>query len=258
MEINFSNKSQLGSFGEFVYRMHCESLGLHLERTNYCHTDFRLKSEDSGRDIYIDVKSTLSDKNSYQRPRYHNDISYDLIILLAGEVFLVPDKISPLHDKGRTPLGPITEWVAKWLQNTEVSRKRECRLMESTRHDLGGIFANAGYQRLRIVERGDASWKRWSGTVDNLPGSLKVINDYDVTLFIEFGCEDFIEKTSRIYLIWHHLLHKRKIKMAHPSDRQLKKGVSEVIDLKYFSIEHPELVFENIESLKTHIEAKIK
>ncbi len=46
---HFSNQSQLGVFGEFVYKKYCESLGFDIERTNFCHTDFLLHSKDSGK-----------------------------------------------------------------------------------------------------------------------------------------------------------------------------------------------------------------
>jgi len=255
--MNFSNKSQLGSFGEFVYKSHCESLGFHIERTNYCHTDFLLRTGESDRPQYIDVKSTLSNKKSYKGTRYHEDISYDLIVILDNELFLVPDNKSPLNKKGIYLLGSISEWMTRWQQRTEIARTRKFRLEKKNQLELKDIFARAGYPRIRIVERGDASGKRWSGTVDNLPGSSKIVDGHDVTLFIEYGCEGFVEKVASIYLIWHHLLHNRKITMSKPNSRQSNKGIVEVVDLKAFKRERPELVFDGLEELKHFIESSI-
>lgn len=254
MPINFSNKSQLGAFGEFVYKRYCESLGFHIDRTNYCHTDYALKASNNSSYQYVDVKSSLTNKKEYQGKRYHKDISYELMLFLEGEILLSPDKNSPLYDKGRHSLGPISGWLAKWEQNTNIVSKRKSRLDSSDLNDLKELFSKTDYPRIRIVERGDASAKRWTGTVDNLPGSHNVVSKTDATIFIEFGCENFVEKVSKVYLIWHHLLHKEKIKMSKPNSRQAKKGIVEVIDLKAFVDEYPQLVFDNLDALKSYIE----
>ena len=258
MTIDFSNRSQLGAFGEFVYKRYCESLGFHIVRTNYCHTDFSLKTADNSPNQYIDVKSTLSDKKEYHGKRYHKDISYELMLFLENEILLSPDKNSPLYDKGRHSLGSISSWLTKWELNTEIVSKRESKLDSSALNNLIELFSKTDYPRIRIVERGDASGKRWTGTVDNLPGSTKVVNSNDATIFIEFGCENFVVKVSRTYLIWHHLLHTRKIKMSKPSNRQIKKGIVEVIDLQAFVREYPELVFDNLDALMSYIKDNIK
>lgn len=258
MPINFSNKSQLGAFGEYVYKRYCESLGFHIERTNYCHTDFTLKTADNSPNQYVDVKSTLSDKKEYQGKRYHKDISYELMLFLENEILLSPDKNSPLFNKGRHSLGPISKWLAEWEQNTEIVCKRESRLDSSDLNGLKELFSKTDYPRIRIVERGDASAKRWTGTVDNLPGSHNIVSKNDATIFIEFGCENFVEKVSKAYLIWHHLLHKKKIKMSKPNNRQAKKGIVEVIDLKAFVYEYPQLVFDNLDALKSYIRNSLK
>ena len=125
----------------------------------------------------------------------------------------------------------------------------------ATLKELKELFSKSQYPRLRTVERGDASGKRWTGTVDNLPGSEKVINDNDVTIFLEFGCENFQEKLSRIYLFWHHLLNEGKIKMSEPNNMQKKKGIQQVIDLKAFAINSPQLVFNNLDDLKSYIKS---
>lgn len=253
MKIDFSNKSQLGAFGEFIYKRYCESLGFDIKRTNYCHTDFILKISNESSSQYIDVKSTLTDQKKYRGKRYHKDIAYELMLFVDGKILLSPDMNSPLFDKGRHSLGSESEWLSKWEQNTEIVNKPKSKLDNIALIDLTEIFSKTKYPKIRIIERGDASSKRWTGTVDNLPGSKKIVNNHDATIFIEFYCDNFVEKVSRVYLIWHHLLHESKIKMCNPDSRQAKKGILEVIDLKVFASEYPELIFNNLESLKVYI-----
>jgi hypothetical protein len=253
MPIDFSNKSQLGAFGEFVYKKYCESLGFGIERTNYCHTDFVLETNNTKQPQYVDVKASVKDKSKYSGTRYHDKIAYELMLFLENEIFLCPDQNSPLHNKGRHSLGSIAEWLSKWEKNTEIVRKRAKRIDAKTFKELKKLFSKSQYSRLRIVERGDASGKRWTGTVDNLPGSHDVIGANDVTLFMEFGCENFQEKLSKIYLIWHHFIQGRKIRMSKPNNMQIKKGITEVVDLKAFISDYPELVFENLDDLNSYI-----
>ena len=248
-------QSQLGVFGEFVYKKYCESLGFDIERTNFCHTDFLLHSKDINQSYYIDVKSTISDKKKYKGKRYHKDIVYESVLILEEKVFLVPDHNSPFQAEDRQELGDLLGWIDKWKKNTDICHKKKSRLEDSTIKELKDLFAQTQCPNLRIVERGDASSKRWTGTVDNLPGSPKVIDSADVTVFFEFGCEDFKEKLSRIYLIWHGLLRTNDIKMLTPDSRQRKKGIKEVIDLCAFGNDHPNLVFDNLDSFKLYLKS---
>ena len=258
MPIKFANKSQLGAFGEFVYKRYCESLGFKVDRTNYCHTDFILSHEKNDSSQFVDVKATLTNKAEYKGKRYHKEIAYELIVLFGDEILLSPDRNSPLYGEGRHSLGSIGDWLTQWDQNTEIVRKRERRLADSNIRDLKKLFSSTAYPKIRIVERGDASGKRWTGTVDNLPGSCDLIKKNDATIFIEFGCKDFVEEVSKIYLIWHHLLQRNKIKMAKLSSRQINKGIVEVIDLKAFVSEYPEFVFDNIATLNQYIKNRME
>ena len=253
----FLNQSQLGAFGEFVYKTHCESLGLQIDRTNFCHTDFLVQSKGTNQSYYVDVKSTLSDKKKYQGKRYHDNIAYELLLILRGRVLIVPDHNSPLQSKSRHDLGEFSDWLAKWQENSEIAHKKESKLDDSIIMELKDLFSQMNCPRLRIVERGDASGKRWTGTVDNLPGSSTVIDSKDVTVFFKFGCEDFKEKISKIYLIWHSLLHAKQIKMQKPDSRQTKKGITEVIDLTAFTKDYPNLVFDNLDSIKSYLKNEV-
>jgi hypothetical protein len=249
----FSNKSQLGSFGEFVYMEHSKSLGFKVERTNLCHTDYYLEDREKNKFYYVDVKSAVSDKSKYSGTRYHDDIIYESIIVLGERVFFVPDNLSPFYSSGRKDLGALSEWMVKWSLLCKTSVKRGRKIAEVDFYSLKAIFKNSNFPKIRLIERGDASGKRWSGTVDNLPGTDSIINKYDATLFIVYRCENFKEKVSKIYLISHSLLQAKCIKMIKSNSRQLKKGFTQHIDLQSFEKDYSEFVFDGLSTLSFYI-----
>jgi hypothetical protein len=249
----FANKSQLGAFGEFVYMEYSKSLGFKVERTNLCHTDYYLEDRDKNKFYYVDVKSAVSDKSKYSGTRYHDEIIYESILVLGERVFFVPDNHSPFYGFGRKDLGALSEWIVKWSLPSEASVKRRRKIAEVDVDSLKAIFKNSKFPKIRFVERGDASEKRWSGTVDNLPGTDSTINKYDATLFVVYSCENFKEKINKIYLISHSLLHAKCIKMIKSNSRQLKKGFIQHIDLQSFEKDYPEFVFDGLSTLSFYI-----
>jgi hypothetical protein len=249
----FDNKSQLGAFGEFVYMEYSQSLGIKIERTNLCHTDYYLEDKDKNKFYYVDVKSTVSDRSKYSGKRYHDEIVYELVLVLGQRVLLVPDKLSPFNDFGRKDLGSLSDWMSKWNSHSGGIAKRERKINSADFDDLRSAFKNSSIPKMRLVERGDASGKRWSGTVDNLPGTDSVIKKYDATVFIEYKCDNFKEKINRIYLILHSLLQADSIKMIKSNSRQLKKGLTQHVDLVNFEKDYPKYIFDGLNSLSAYL-----
>jgi len=250
---NFENNAQLGAFGEYVYMEHSKALGFKIERTNLCHTDYYLEEQNKNNFYYVDVKSTTSDRTKYFGKRYHDEIVYESILVLRDRVIFVPDKISPFFGLGRKDLGTLSGWMDAWGARNDKSAKRIRKISETNLKGLKTAFENSVFPKMRLVERGDASGKRWSGTIDNLPGTTSTIDKYDATLFIEYGCENFKEKINKIYLILHHLLRSDSIKMIKSNSRQLKKGLTHHIDILSFEKDYPQFVFEQITSLEKFI-----
>jgi hypothetical protein len=250
---HFANKSQLGAFGEFVYMEYSKSLGFKIDRTNLCHTDYYLEDKDKNKFYYVDVKSAISDRSRYSGTRYHDEIVYESVLVLGQRVVFVPDKLSPFYDYGRRDLGSLSEWTNKWNSHTEGIAKRKRKIKSIDFDHLKSLFKNLSTPKMRLVERGDASGKRWSGTVDNVPGTDSIINRHDVTVFIEYGCDNFKEKINRIYLILHSLLQANSIKMIKSNSRQLKKGFTQHVDLVNFEKDYPEYVFDGLNSLSAYL-----
>lgn len=246
----FKNLSVLGAFGEFVYKAFCESRGMRCQRTNYCHTDFLVTSNSCGLEVYVDVKSTQSLSNGYRGKRFHSQIVYDTIVVREGMVRLIPDAKSPHFELGPFELGTTNALLHQWQNTPKNAQKNKSILSEGLLRELRDFFVTSKYPRMRLIERGDASAKRWTGTVDNLPGSARVIDGSDVTVFVQYGCHDFKQAVSTIMLFPHELFRNNKIRMAEPCDRQRNKGITKVVDLKLFASDFPELVFSDVESLK--------
>ena len=45
--------------------------------------------------------------------------------------------------------------------------------------------------------------------------------------------------------------------MQKPDSRQAKKGITEVIDLTAFTIDYPNLVFDNLDSIKSYLKNEV-
>jgi hypothetical protein len=245
----FKNTSALGAFGEHVYQNFCEIHGFFCKRTNYCHTDFHITRKRDHISIFVDVKSTLSRRNGYHGKRFHDEIAYETIAVWDGRVVLIPDQKSPHHNQGSYDLGPLDTLYDQWKKNPKKNQRKKSFSHEHRYHELKSLFDKSQYPRVRLVERGDASSKRWTGTVDNLPGGAKAIDDNDATLFIQYDCQNFQQVISKIMLFPHDLIHSGKIQMAKPNARQINKGITQVIDLKSFSNDFPSFVFPDIKSL---------
>lgn len=255
MSKHFSNVAQLGSFGEFVYRDLCLKNNLVIQRTNFCHTDFVIYLDKYT--IYIDVKTSESKIHAYKGKRFHEKIIYESIAIDGEFVKFFPDINSPLSEHAGTSLGTLTEFKTRWLTLQEGHTKKSSRLADIERTSLEDALRIL-YSSFRFVERGDASKSRWTGTVDNLPGSSKIIDSYEVTVFLQFGCENFEEKLQRITLIPHILLRQGKAPMCKSDKRQAKKGLEEVLDLGAYHQKFPYLSFVTVKEFIFGFENLVK
>jgi hypothetical protein len=248
-----NSSSRRGAFGEFIYKTFCESKNFETTRTNYCHTDFLIKSKTSGDSVFVDVKSTLKSSNGFKRKRFHKQIIYDTISFNGDDVWLIPDEKSPFFAEGKQLLGSVNSLRDQWEQRKSEKIGNRRIIDDLSYQKLIKIFANSPYPKLRIVERGDASGKRWSGLVDNLPGSDATIAKYDASIFIKYGCSDFQHYMEYIFLIPHWMVTSGAVKMSEPHKRQRDKGIVRVVDLNTFLVDHSDLVFNNLESIEKYI-----
>lgn len=245
----FKNASTLGAFGEFVYQSFCESQGFICHRTNFCHTDFLITPQSGGQETFVDVKSTQNRMVGYRGKRFHSEIAYETVAVFNGTVSLIPDPKSPFYGSGKLTLGSLESLIQRW-DSSPNSQNKKAPLNEQLFRELKAVFASSQYPKVRFVERGDASSKRWTGTVDNLPGSSAIIAKADATVFIQYGCSDFIQVISTIMIFPHDSIRRGEIRMLEPNTRQKNKGIIEVIDLNSFKEDFPDLVFSSVESLK--------
>jgi len=249
-EFMFNNKSQLGAFGEYVYKTYCESIGFNCKRTNYCHTDFMISNQANGEVKYIDVKTTLAKKNRYSGVRYGEDIAYDLVYVNEDYVYIYPDKNSPLFSNTSIKVGEVAELEKHWRQyqpsEAKLLNERDIEIFE----ELKGIFKDTKYKKIRLIQRGDASQKRWSGTIDNLPGSESLLSKYSATVFVQFGCSGFAQIVDHIIFFPHEFISTGAVKMGKLTDRQHKKGIKEVIDISMYKNDHPDYVFKSLEDVR--------
>lgn len=258
MDSPFTNCSQLGSFGEFVYKRFVEQQGYKVERTNFCHTDFLVSIAHER--FYVDVKSFPRKNDRYRGRRHHSEIIYDMILVYDGVVHIVPDDRSPFKSLGAQKIESLETLVDAWRTKTASPGKKRGVGAGDVRNDLAEAFAAAGFPDWRLVERGDASRTRWSGTVDNLPGTLSTIDTYDATLFIQYGCEFsggvFTQSKVEFMLFPHRMIGDGQVPMRTPNKRQQDKGIERVVDLQKFRHEHSELVFKRIEDLKSYLKKR--
>ncbi len=246
----FQNTSQLGAFGEFVYSEFCQSRGLACERTNFCHTDFLVTNGANGEKTYVDVKTSEGRLVAYSGRRYHRAMAYETVIVSQHLVHLIPDKLSPFYCGNSIQIGAAPKLLQQFELNNRKPKKRSFILGDSELDELRALMSQMGYQRVRFVERGDASGKRWTGAVDNLPGSERIVDGADVTIFVQYGCIDFHQTVSKIMIFPHQLIKDGMVPMQIPTKRQRGKGIDRVVNLNEFQNIHPKLIFSNLEELK--------
>lgn len=259
MDSILANRSKLGAFGEYLYANFAASHGFVVKRTNFCHTDFLLTSE-AGVRVYVDVKTSDSRSGGYSGKREHPAIVYESILIIGDGVFLVPDEKSPFNSGGNIRLGSLDDLHDDWTEAYKSNLLRESCPMASQKFSAAAfkeLFLLTRFKRVRVIQRGSASDSRWSGTIDNLPGSSSVIDSYDATVFVSYSCAfrdgTFLEDVRKLYFFDHLDFRRGVIPMLPSNSRQLKKGFSEHICLQSYSNAFPNYVFPDYEKFRAFV-----
>ena len=249
----FNNASTLGAFGEFVYSTFCRTQGLVCIRTNFCHTDFLVTEVISSQHAYVDVKTAEGNPTPYRGRRYHGEIVYEAIAVSNGIVQLTPDKLSLIRSSNPIVLGNLSQLYELWKGSTQ---KPEIKRISSDKIEhtvIRSMLAKNGYLKVRIVERGEASASRWTGTVDNLPGSRRTIEANDATVFIQYKCDHFRQIVARITLFPHNLIREGRVPMRAPTKRQANKGIDQVVDLESYFVTYSNLTFSDLDEFENFL-----
>lgn len=248
----FTNRSNLGSFGEFCYRKFVISKGISIERTGILEYDFDISHAGTYK---IDVKSTQTQKIKFTGKRIRADISYDLVSVREDQVFLYPDLRSPLIKYHGCTIGYFGPLHEEWLlhKSTKIASSKKANTHRSKRgliaKSIQDIFKG---KKLRVIFRGSVSKTRWNSSPDNLPGSDRVINGYEITFFVQLLTVGDSEKIERIYIFNHDSLG--SIRMEAPVKRQSSKGIKNVIDFVWFEQNFPSLIFNSLDELKNSVD----
>jgi hypothetical protein len=253
----FKNTAELGSFGEFVYLNFVRSKGMSIEKEGIFEHDFIINNQ-----FLIDVKTTEKNKTKWSGRRINPDFIYDMITVHDGFVKIFPDLNSPLISFSGQILGKTNYLFDQWIDFKKQIKSNPIRRV-SNKHTLNrdliesqiiSLFANNSLKRIRFIFRGSVSKTRWSSSPDNLPGSLKKINENDVTIFIQMFSNNHSESISKIFLILHDSLS--DIKMKQGDKRQVNKGILSVVDLEWFAEHKCDFVFDGIEDLEIFVRNK--
>ncbi len=257
MHQDLSSKSKRGAFGEFVYANFCKINGFDVLRTNFCHTDYFLSTKTKTNSWYVDVKTTERSITRYGGRRFHDEILYELIFFKDQNIYLAPDSASPFNKGEPILLGQIDYLQSLWLDSKPLEHLVNDRTNYLRLGQLIESLKKSSFKKIRLIERGDASSSRWSGTVDNLPGSDKVINENDATIFIQYKCIDFQEKIDLIFFISHALVVDGFFIMTEPKKRQKDKGINRVLDIEEFIKNHQQFVFKSLDELERYINSNL-
>jgi hypothetical protein len=165
-------------------------------------------------------------------------------------VQLTPDKMSLIRSSTPIRLGILSQLYELWMGSTRKSAIQHISVGKVEHSEIRSMLAEKGYMRVRMVERGEASASRWTGTVDNLPGSQRIIDANDATVFIQYKCQEFRQVVARITFIPHYLIREGRVAMKSPVRRQADKGIEQLVDLEAYFATYSYLTFANLERFK--------
>ena len=259
-EILKINDSLIGDFGEYVYQKYAQSMGFKTNRVNMGEIDILLEKD---KDKYeIDVKTTRNAGQGYKgtRSKERKTIIYEQVVVTPDYIIINFDKRSPFSHFKKVKIENTEINYYDWKNDKDKPTKKINKfqkIRDEIKQNLIHILSDSDF-RFRYIFRGSVSLTRWSSQPDSLPGSKKVITNFDYTIFIQMKySETNLEELSEIF-VFKHSEYNKAIKLIPSSERQQKKGLMQVIDKEDFRRNNPELIFDNIDSFKNYAEINLK
>jgi len=258
-EILKLNDSLIGDFGEYVYQKYAESMGFKTNRVNMGEIDIFLKKD---KDKYeIDVKTTRNAGQGYKgtRSKERKTIIYEQVVVTPDYIIINFDKRSPFSHLKKVKIENTEINYDDWKNDKDKPTKKINKfqkIRDEIKQNLIHILSDSDF-RFRYIFRGSVSLTRWSSQPDSLPGSKKVITNFDYTIFIQMKySEKNLEELSEIF-IFKHSEYNKTIKLIPSNARQQKKGLMHVIDKENFRKNNPKLIFDNLKSFKSYADKKL-
>ena len=258
-EILKINDSLIGDFGEYVYQKYAQSMGFKTNRVNMGEIDILLEKD---KDKYeIDVKTTRNAGQGYKgtRSKERKTIIYEQVVVTPDYIIINFDKRSPFSHLKKVKIENTEINYYDWKNVKDKPTKKINKfqkIRDEIKQNLIHILSDSDF-RFRYIFRGSVSLTRWSSQPDSLPGSKKVITNFDYTIFIQMKySEKNLEELSEIF-IFKHSEYNKTIKLIPSSARQQKKGLMHVIDKEDFRKNNPKLIFDNLKSFKSYADKKL-
>lgn len=258
-EILKINDSLIGDFGEYVYQKYAQSMGFKTNRVNMGEIDILLEKD---KDKYeIDVKTTRNAGQGYKgtRSKERKTIIYEQVVVTPDYIIINFDKRSPFSHLKKVKIENTEINYYDWKNDKDKPTKKINKfqkIRDEIKQNLIHILSDSDF-RFRYIFRGSVSLTRWSSQPDSLPGSKKVITNFDYTIFIQMKySEKNLEELSEIF-IFKHSEYNKTIKLIPSSARQQKKGLMHVIDKEDFRKNNPKLIFDNLKSFKSYADKKL-
>ena len=258
-EILKINDSLIGDFGEYVYQKYAQSMGFKTNRVNMGEIDIFLKKD---KDKYeIDVKTTRNAGQGYKgtRSKERKTIIYEQVVVTPDYIIINFDKRSPFSHLKKVKIENTEINYYDWKNGKDKPTKKINKfqkIRDEIKQNLIHILSDSDF-RFRYIFRGSVSLTRWSSQPDSLPGSKKVITNFDYTIFIQMKySEKNLEELSEIF-IFKHSEYNKTIKLIPSSARQQKKGLMHIIDKEDFRKNNPKLIFDNLKSFKSYADKKL-
>ena len=254
----FKNSSDLGEFGEYIYIKICEKNNIIAERTNYCLHDILIIKD---KKYYIDVKTSQSQKKIKWGGLRKQGIFYDFVCInLDNTISIYPDKDSPISSLTDLSAGCIK--INQKTANKYYNDFRSFNSSHSRKKNNPDCIAclerelrtNYNHFLIRVLYRGEHKWK---GYPDNIPGSKKIIDKYDYTIFCKTTCTHSHDKEiiNQFFLIPHYLYKcDMNLTSMTPTKRQKNKSIDQILDWKYFNQKYNKLIFVSKKSLYEYID----
>ena len=256
--INRMSAQKRGEYAEFVYLYFVRSKKIIASKTNYREIDVTLNIDN--KDIYIDVKSTISNNNRYLGKRPRKDAFYDYVSISDTYTKIYPDKGSPL-EKYKNIIFNTKEMLDKWKQSEPEKRieKHDRKIILNSIKDI--LLKLNLNKQIRVTSRGPVSLTGWKSHPDNIPGKESLYKKYIYTIFVQFKYQDkknndYRENVSKIYIFKHSELD-GKIRLKDSDNRQKIKKIFKVLDWDYFDKNLQNYIFYSVQELKSYI-LKIK